>query len=51
MEIQEKTKKKIKGLKQMRSNRISEKPEYHCDNCNCDRYSECGCMKPKEKNK
>lgn len=21
------------------------KPSYHCDNCGCDRYSPCKCMK------
>lgn len=46
----------IKGLKSMRAGSISKdgkrvkltSPEYHCDNCKCDRYSPCGCMK-KEK--
>jgi hypothetical protein len=32
-----------KGLKLLRNSKSTVK--IHCDNCNCDRYSECGCLR------
>lgn len=38
-------KKKINlGLIQLRK-KTGTKPIYHCENCNCDRYSPCKCMR------
>lgn len=38
-----------RGLKMLRSNSSfssgDQKPQFHCDNCKCDRFSECGCKK------
>lgn len=36
------------GLKKLRRNSESKKPEHKCDNCGCNRYSPCNC-KRKEK--
>jgi len=35
------------GLKRLR--KITGKEKYHCNNCNCDRFSPCGCMKKEKK--
>lgn len=50
-EVWEKKKDKgPKGLKLMRAGWIGQpKPEYHCPNCNCDRYSKCYCPVAKKK--
>ena len=46
MAAEEKKEQKVKGLKMMRSGyQGASKPEHHCDNCGCDRYSQCGCMR------
>jgi hypothetical protein len=34
-----------KGLKSMRKNTQDRVPKETCSNCNCKRYSPCGCMK------
>ena len=34
-----------KGLKRMRAGATGPTPTYHCDNCKCNRYSQCGCQK------
>lgn len=39
----------IKGLKKLRANSTDSKPEFSCSNCNCRRYSPCGCSKNKKK--
>lgn len=49
IEVGFKRKKEVKGIKSMRAGRSSRTPNYHCDNCNCDRYNECGCMRAKTK--
>lgn len=37
-----------KGLKRMRKNNSDKKPKYNCENCECSRYSPCGCQKGKK---
>ena len=39
----------IPGLKKLRKNQTDSKPKFHCDNCKCDRYSPCGCMRKQGK--
>jgi len=40
--------KEYKGLNKLRR-QTGRKPEYHCDNCKCDRYSPCTCIRKGEK--
>ena len=41
--------KETKGLKKLRKNTANNKPKYHCENCNCHRYSPCTCQKKGKK--
>lgn len=46
----EKKEKEYKGLKRLRNNaERNREPIYHCDNCKCNRYSPCHCMKKGDK--
>ncbi len=33
------------GIKSMRSNTEDRKPQYYCDNCKCNRYTRCTCLR------
>jgi hypothetical protein len=39
---------KLVGIHGMRADRYARTPEYHCPNCDCKRYSPCGCIKGPE---
>ena len=37
-------KSEVKGLVRLRK-ATGKTPDYHCENCGCNRYSKCGCMR------
>jgi hypothetical protein len=42
--------KELKGLIRLRKRGTGkDKPSYHCENCNCNRYSPCTCKRSKNK--
>ena len=48
VKVEKKEKKELKGLKKMRAGICGPKPTVHCDNCKCDRYNECYCVRVKK---